>query len=62
LGFPYQLARDCVETPHQLETNGDIVIGYRVLRSDLRNCSAEKQAIREWATDNGLTDAGTPQN
>lgn len=59
LGFPYALARDCVETPVKLETNGDIVLGYRSVRNDLKVCSAEKQAIRQWAADNKLVPSGT---
>lgn len=57
LGFPYSLAEDCKETPVKLETNGDIVLGYRSVRNDLKVCSAEKAAIRQWARDNKLTPA-----
>ena len=57
LGFPYELAQDCEETPVRLETNGDIVLAYRSARSDLRACNADKAGLREWATDNGLAPA-----
>lgn len=59
LGFPYVLAQDCKETPVKLETNGDIVLGYRSVRNDLKVCNADKAALRQWAADNKLAPAGT---
>ncbi|AXN53724.1 Rz1 protein [Sphingomonas phage Scott] len=60
LGFPYALAQDCKETPVKLEINGDIVLGYRSVRNDLKVCSAEKAAIRKWAKDSKLVPSDTP--
>ena len=42
----------------RLETNGDIVLGYRSVRNDLKVCNADKAGIREWARSAGLVDSG----
>ena len=50
LGIPTELLEDCPETPIPVQVNGDLIRKVRSLRVDLKNCNADKKALRDWAS------------